>query len=89
MADTTQTHNKDETILKNNYRPVSILPCVSKLFEGNMYDQIWLFMEKHLSVHLCGFRKGYNTEYCLMEMLEKCKNALDKSNISGALHTGI
>ena len=77
----------EETFLKNNYRPVSILPCVSKLFERNMYDQVWLFMERQLSAHLCGFRKGYSTEYCLIAMLEKCKNALGKSNIAGTLHT--
>ena len=38
MDDITLTHKKDETILKNIYRPVSILLCVSKLFERNMYD---------------------------------------------------
>ena len=78
MADITPTHKKEETILKNNYRPVSILPCVSKLFEQNMYDQIWQFMERHLSAHLCGFREGYSREYFSMVMLEKCKKALDK-----------
>ena len=77
-VDITTTHKMVENILKNNYRPVSILPCVSKLFERNTYDQIWLSMERHLSAHLCGFRKGYSTEYCLIAMLEKCKKALQK-----------
>ena len=39
-ADITPAHKKDETTNKKNYRPVSILPPVSKIFERNMYDQI-------------------------------------------------
>ena len=45
MADITQ--KKDETTLKNNYRPVSILPSVSNIFERIMYNQIWTFIEKY------------------------------------------
>ena len=40
-ADITLAHKKKlETTLKINYRPISILPSVSKIFESNMYDQI-------------------------------------------------
>ena len=44
-------------------------------------------MEIHLLTHLCGFRKGYSAEYCLMAMLEKRKKGLDRANIVGALLT--
>ena len=89
MADITPAHEKDETTLKDNYRPISILPSVSKLFERIMYDQIWTFIEKYLSAYLCGFRKGYSTEYCLISMLEKGKMALDERKIVGALLTDL
>ena len=39
-ADVTPVFKKDNATLKDNYRPVSILPSVSKIFEKNMYDQI-------------------------------------------------
>ena len=45
------------------------------------------YMENHLSDHLCGFRKGYNTQQCLVFMLEKWKKALDKCNKAGALYS--
>ena len=38
-------------------------------------------MNDKLSPYLCGFRKGYNTQYCLMVMLEKWKKALDKKKL--------
>ena len=38
---------------------------------------IYQFMDKELSPYLCGFRKGYSTQNCLIAMLEKCKMAVD------------
>ena len=52
-----------ETILVKNYRPVSILPIVSKFFERIMQKQMKDFVDKHLSPYLCRYRKGYNSIY--------------------------
>ena len=75
MAEITTSHKKDDRTKKDNYRPVSILPSVSKIFEKNMYEDINKFMNDKLSPYLCGFRKGYDTQYCLMIMPEKWKKA--------------
>ena len=89
MADISPAHKKYETTNKDNYRPISILPAVSKVFEKIMYDQIEIYMNTPLSDYLCGFRKGYSTEYCLLSMLEKWKKALDKHNVAGGLLTDL
>ena len=89
LADITPAHKKNETTKMDNYRPVSILPTVSKIFERSMYDQIYAYMDNHLSHFLCGFRKGYSTQHCLMIMLEKWRKALDKRNIAGAFLTDL
>ena len=67
----TPSHKKDDRTKKDNYRPVSFLPSVSKIIDKNMYEDINKFMNDKLSPYLCGFRKGYNSQYCLMVMLEK------------------
>ena len=89
IADITPAHKKDETTTKENYRPVSILPSISKIFEGNMFNQISTYIDNHLSKYLCGFRKGYSTQQCLILMLEKWKKALDNHNVAGALLTDL
>ena len=88
-ADITPGHKKDSTTLKDNYRPVSILPTVSKLFERNMYSDIDQYMTQFLSPYLCGFRKGYNTQNSLIDMLEKWRKALDNNKNAAALLTDL
>ena len=75
LADITPLFKKLETVLKENYRPVSLLPVVSKIFERIMQKQMKPFMENHLSPYLCGYRKGYNAQYALTSMIEKWKKA--------------
>ena len=88
-AEITPAHKKDETTKKDNYRPISILPSISKIFERSMFDQISLYIDDFLSPSLCGFRKGYSTQHCLTFMLERWKKALDKGKIAGALLTDL
>ena len=52
-ADLTPIFKKLECILEKNYRPVSILPVVSKIFERIMLKQINLHIDKYLSPYLC------------------------------------
>ena len=89
LADVTPIHKKNERIIKGNYRNVSILPPVSKIYEREMFDQISVYIEKYLSPFLCGFRKGYSTQHCLMVMLDKWHKAMDNGKFAGALLTDL
>ena len=85
-ADISPIFKKVDRVLKENYRPVSILPVVSKIFERIMQKQIKIYVEKHLSPFLCGYRKEYNTQNALIAMIEKWKEYLDKKDgIAGAI----
>ena len=85
LADITPLHKKLETIKKENYRPVSLLPVVSKLFERIMQKQMVAYIEKFLSPYLCGYRKGFNAQYALLAMIEKWKKCLDGKGFAGAI----
>ena len=89
LADITPAHENNDRSTKNNYRPVSILPSISKVFERNMFDQISTYIDKYLSPFLCGFRKGFSTQYCLTVMLERWKKAMDNGKLAGGLLTDL
>ena len=88
-ADVTPIHKKDDKTALKNYRPVSLIPIVSKLFERNMYDEILLYINRFLSPYLFGYRKGYNTEKCLTAMLEMWRKALDEKKSAGGILTDL
>ena len=89
LADITPSHKKLDKCAKENYRPISILSSFSKIFETLMHENMSHYMENILSPYLCGFRKGYSTQYCLIVMLERFKKALDNNNKFGALLTDL
>ena len=61
------------------------MPHVPKVTERVMYIQIENFKENKLSKLLTGFRKNHSTQYCLVNMLEKWKNTLDKGGFVSAI----
>ena len=71
-------YKKQDPLKKENYRPISLLPHVSKVFERILYTQINNYMQNKLSKYVTGFRKSHGTQHSLMIMLEKWKNVLDK-----------
>ena len=84
-ADITPVHKKGDVTSKSNYRPVSVLPIVSKVFERTMQKQIGDYMDKYLSSYLCGYRKGYNPQHALLTLLENWRTMLDRRGYGGAV----
>ena len=88
-ADIKLIYKKESRNEKENYRPVSILRNLSKLFERCMHDQLKDYFEKILSKYQCGFRKGFSTQHCLLVMIEKLRKSLDSGEASAALSTDL
>ena len=88
-ADITPLYKKGKKDIKGNYRPVSILPNLSKIFEKCMFEQMSQFFENIFSKYQCGFRKCFSTQQCLLAMLEKWKRCVDDLKMFGALLTDL
>ena len=83
IADVVPVHKKDATTDKLNYRPISLLTTISKVFERLVHKQLLCFMQSKLSRYLCGFRKGYSTQYALLNLVHDWQKSLSKSEKSG------
>ena len=54
-----------------------------------MSEQISKYIDKNMAPYLSGFRKGYNTQHCLLLIIEKWNNALDNKKHAGAILTDL
>ena len=88
-ADVEPVYNKKLKLSKENYRSISILPNISKVYERCSYDQIWKYFKTRFSKFQCGFLKGYSTNHCLLTIIEKWKIAADNGGVFAALLTDL
>ena len=88
-ANISPIHKKDSRNIVSNYRPVSILSNISKIYERCLFKQISEFFEEKLSRYQCGFRKGFSAQQCLIVMIENWRKSRDKGNSFGALLTDL
>ena len=89
LANVTPVYKNKSKNSKDNYRPVSILSNIAKIYERCLYDQIQVFFESILSKYQCGFRRGYNAQHCLITLIEKWKKSVDNGGAFGALFTDL
>ena len=89
LADVTPVYKKKSKNSKDNYRPVSILSNISKIYERCIYDQIQFFFDSLLFKYHCGFRRGYDAQHYLLSLIEKWKKSVDNGSAFGALLTDL
>ena len=89
LAHITPVHKKDSKSTKDHYRPISVLPNISKICESFFFKQISEYFEQFLSKYQCGFRKGFSAQHSLLPILEKWKSAVDNEKVFGALLTDL
>ena len=66
-------YKKLDPLQKENYRPMNLLPHISKIFERVIYNQLNSFMENKISKYVTGSRKSHDTQYGKMEKKELYK----------------
>lgn len=75
-------YKSDNSMLVNNYRPVSVLPVFSKILERLMYNRLYSFIIKHniFYKYQFGFQKGHSTNMALIVLVDKIMSALDNGD---------
>ena len=80
---------KNDRATAENYRPVTIFLNLSKVYERCIYIQIYEYLNKIFSKFQCVFHQCYSAQYCLLVMVEKCRQCLDNGKVREALLTGL
>ena len=84
----TPVQNSLKSAALTNFRPISVLPVMSKLFERVVYDRLLAYINDFdlLSISQSGFRPGYSTHDVLLCVTESWRRAdIDDGLYVGAL----
>ena len=79
LSETIPIYKKGSKIETSNYRPISLLSNINKLFEKMMYNRVYSFLESNKCIYNLqfGFRSKHSTNHTLIEITEKIRCALD------------
>ena len=78
-------NKKDDNLIRGNYRPVSVLPMLSKVYETVMNDQLFGYFLDKFHEFLSAFRKRYSCQSLLLKAEDDWKYALDQNLKTGVV----
>ena len=78
---------KGDNQLITNYRPISILPSLSKIFEKVMHMQLTYYLESNslMATTQYGYRSGHSTELASLELVDRIYGHLENNDIPCAV----
>ncbi|CAB4006755.1 Hypothetical predicted protein, partial [Paramuricea clavata] len=87
IAKVTPIHKSEEKTLCGNYRPISVISIVPKVFEKVVHEQLMKYLEHHqiISKFQSGFRVNHSTETSLLHVTNSWLANMDAGLINGVL----
>ena len=79
IAKITPVHKKEERNIFSNYRPISILPVFSKIFEKVLVIQLsaHFFNNDLLAASQYGFKNNHSTDHAILELVDRVTDNMD------------
>ena len=84
-AELSPLYKREDQLNKVNYRPVSLLTVISKIYESVMFDQVRDYFGSIFEDLLCAFRKKYSCQSTLIKAIDDWKVSLDRNQMIGAV----
>ena len=85
QAHVIRVYKKLDPLDKHNYRPISILPYVSKLYERSIYLQLSAHFDNFCNPFLGAFRQGMGCQSTLLRLVGDWRGALDRNEYVAAV----
>jgi len=85
MAQVSPIFKQDDPFITKNYRPVSVLPTMSKLYEKVLNDQLSSNFNDVFNHMLSAFSPGFSCQTALLRVVEDWKIALDRGDHVAAI----
>ena len=87
IARVTPIYKEGDKSERSNYRPISVLPVLSRLFEKLIYDQLYQYLERggFLTSDQFGFRALHSSATCLLKCTDDWYSGMDEGLLTGLI----
>ena len=85
LAVVSPVYKKKDPFNKENYRPISVLTALSKVFEKAIELQLSPFLNINFSNFLCAYRKHFSSQHALIRLKEEWKTSLEAKKHTAAV----
>ena len=84
VAKVTPIYKKDDPTELGNYRPISVLPCFSKVLERIMYNRLYKHLKENSILYnkQFGFQKAHSTEHAILELIDKLLTRFEQNEFT-------
>ena len=86
-GDWTAVCKRDDKLSKENYRPITILPCVNKTMEKLVGSQISAGFDSRMNENSNAYRTHHSCETTLINLIESWRKARDNKLVVNILST--
>jgi len=85
LAEVLPIFKKHDKLDKGNYRPISVLSSISKIYERILFSRMNAYFEPIFSDLLCGFRSNHSTQHALLRLIQNWQTQLDNKKQVGTI----
>ena len=91
MARVAPLYKNDDKLQVQNYRPISVLPAISKVIERVVHTQLSLHLDQlgYMYKHQYGFRRGRSTQQAIAQINNWVLESMDSGEVTGLLFLDI
>ena len=84
IAKVTPVFKADDVNELGNYRPISVLPCFSKILERIMYNRLFKYLKTNeiLYKKLFGLQEGHSNEHTIIQLIDQINNYFEKNHFT-------
>ena len=87
IARVTPIYKEGDKSERSDYRPISVLPVLSRLFGKLIYDQLYQYLERggFLTSDQSGFRALHSSATCLLKCTDDWYSGMDEGLLTGLI----
>ena len=84
IAQVTPIYKADDVNEIGNSRPISVIPCFSKILERIMHNRVFKYLTTNEILHKkqFEFQQGHSTKHAIIQLIDQINNSFEKNHFT-------